>query len=79
MARGRRRVRAPARGAVSADAANTHRKRQEGDEEGEDERQRFTESTKACGRTEEEDIGEEGDDAQERTVPVVGTARRRRK
>ena len=79
MARGRRRVRAPARGAVSADAANTHGKRREGDEEGEDERQRLMESSKARGRTEEEDIREEGDDAQERTVSAVGTARWRRK
>ena len=64
---------------MSADAANTHGKRQEGDEEGEDERQRFTESTKACGRTEEEDIGEEGDDAHECTIPIIGMALRRRK
>ena len=66
-------------GAVSAGAAKAHGKRREGDEEGEDERQRLTESSKARGRTEEEDTGEEGDDAQERTIPVVGTARRRRK
>ena len=39
-----------------------------------DERQRVTEMSKACGRTEEEDIGEEDDDAQERTIPVIGTA-----
>ena len=68
MARGGRRVRAPARGAVSAGAAKAHGKRREGDEEGEDERQRLTESSKARGRTEEEDIGEEGDDTQWHTV-----------
>jgi len=68
VARGRRRVRAPARGAVSAGAAKAHGKRREGDEQGADERQRLTESSKARGRTEEEDIGEEGDDAQWRTV-----------
>ena len=79
MARGGRRVRVPARGAVSADAAKGHGKRREGDEEGEDERQRLTKSRNARGRTEEEDTGEEGDDAQERTIPVVGTALRRRK
>ena len=72
---GTRRATCPCvRGTVSADVANTHGKRREGGEEGEDERQRLTESSKACGQTEEEDIGEEGDDAQERTVSVIGTA-----
>ena len=52
MARGGRRVRAPARGAVLAGAAKAHGKRWEGDEEGPDERQRLTESSKAHGRTE---------------------------
>ena len=62
VARGRRRVRAPARGAVSAGAAKAHGKRREGDEEGADERQRLTESSKARGREEEMDRGEEEDD-----------------
>ena len=39
-------------GAVSAGATKAHEKRREGDEEGEDERQRLTESSKARGRTE---------------------------
>ena len=47
MARGRQRVRAPARGAVSADAANTHGKRREGDEEDAAEQQRLTEQRNA--------------------------------
>ena len=50
-------------GVVSAGEAKAHGKRREGDEEDADERQRVTETSKACGRTEEEDIGEEGDDA----------------
>ena len=58
---------------------NSHGGAQEGDEGEEDEHQRLTESSKARGRTEEEDIREEGDDAQERTVSAVGTARWRRK
>ena len=44
-----------------------------------DERQRLTKTSNARGRTEEEDTGEDGDDAQECTIPVIGTARRRRK
>ena len=52
VAHGGRRVHVPAWGAVSADAAKAHGKRREGDEEGEDERQRLTESSKARGRTE---------------------------
>ena len=46
MARGGRRVRAPAWGAVSAGAAKAHGKRREGDEEDPDERQRVTERAK---------------------------------
>ena len=60
-------------------AAKAHGEAREGDEGDQDERQRVTETRKACGRTKEEDIGEEDDDAQECTIPVVGTALRRRK
>ena len=63
VAHGGRRVRAPARGAVSADAAKAHVKRWEGDEEGADAAQRLTEMSKARGQEEEEDTGEEGDGA----------------
>ena len=62
-----------------AGAAKAHGEAREGDEGDQDERQRVTETRKACGRTEEEDIGKEDDDAQERTIPVVGIALRRRK
>ena len=58
---------------------SSHGEAWEGDEGEVDERQRVTETSSARRRTEEEDTGEEGDDAQERTVSVVGTARRRRK
>ena len=75
---GMRRATCPCAG-EGAGAAKAHREAREGDEGDQDERQRVTETRKACGRTEEEDIGEEDDDAQERTIPVVGTARRRRK
>ena len=79
VARGVRRVRAPARGAVSADAANIHGKRREGDEEGEDERQRLTETSRARRRKEEADRGEEEDELTGTHCSSVGTARRRRK
>ena len=68
MARGRRRVRVPARGAASAGTAKAHGKRWEGDEEGSDESQRLTKSSNARGREEEEDTREEGNGAQERSL-----------
>ena len=58
---------------------SSHGEAWEGDEGEVDERQRVTETSSARRRTEEEDIEEEGDDAQERTVSVLGMARRRRK
>ena len=62
-----------------AGAAKAHGKRREGDEEDADERQRVTETSKACGRTEEEDTGEEEDKLTGTHCSSVGTARRRRK
>ena len=62
VARGRRRVRAPARGTTSAGVAKAHGKRWEGDEEGPDERLRLTESSNAREREGEEDRSEEEDD-----------------
>ena len=75
---GTRRATCPCAG-EGAGVAKVHGEAREGDERDQDERQRVTETRKACRRTEEEDIGEEDDDAQEHTIPVVGTARRRRK
>jgi len=75
---GTRRATCPCAG-EGAGAAKAHGEAREGDDGDQDERQRVTETRKACGRTEEEDIGEEDDDAQERTIPVVGTALWRRK
>ena len=79
MARGRRRVRAPARGAVSAGAAKAHGNRWEGDEEGADAAQRLTETSKARGQEEEADTGEEEDELTGTHCSSDGTARRRRK
>ena len=73
---GTRRATCPCTG-EGAGVAKAHGEAREGDEGDQDERQRVTETRKACGRTEEEDIGEEDDDAQERTTPVVSTALRR--
>ena len=62
MARGRQRVRAPARGAVSGGAAKAHWKRREGDKEEVDVAQRLTETSNARGREGEEDRSKEEDD-----------------
>ena len=68
MARDGRHVCAPVRGAVLADAANTHGKRREGDEGDQDEQQRLTETRDARGQKNEVDIWEESNGAQGRSL-----------
>ena len=72
--------RAPPSASVHGSAGrSSHGGAREGDEEGQDEEQKLTETRGARGRKEEADRGEEQDELTGTHCSSVGTARRRRK